>query len=195
VLEAMTKGTLRKGGPVLGDEIVFKGDGDNLLPVFSGYHLKMLERHEIMEPGKKAAIGKVHIEAVRADHPEPKALGYVFSGEGKKVGYTGDGEHYEGQEKSFRGCDYLIVNCHRPKEFPLKGYMDSEGARKLIEGAKPKEAVLAHFGMKMMRGVAEREAAWIEERTGIKTISARDGMAISTEPCQGIKGLGKFIKE
>ncbi len=195
VLEAMTHGALKKKGVVLGNEYVFRGDGDNLIPDFSKYHLNSLERHEVMEPGKKASIGKVHIEAVRADHPEAKALGYVFSGEGKKVGYTGDGEYYEGQEKHFRECDYLLVNCHRPKEYPLKGYMDSEGARKLVEGAKPNEAILTHFGMRMMRGVAEKEAAWIQDKTGTKTIAARDGMTIDSEAKQGSKGIVKFLKE
>jgi phosphoribosyl 1,2-cyclic phosphodiesterase len=191
VLEAMTQGAFKRKGVVLGNEIVFKGSED-FIPVFAKYHLKALDRHEVMEPGKKISLGKIRIEAVQAKHPEPKALGYVFSGEGKKVGYTGDGEYYEGQEASFRGCDYLLINCHRPRGFPLKGYMDSEGARKLIEGARPGTAILTHFGMRMMRGVAEKEARWIQEETGIKTIAAKDGMVIDSEGKQN-KGLGKFL--
>jgi len=193
VLEAMTEGALKKKGVVIGNELVFKGS-EEFVPVFSKYHLKTIERYEIMEPGKKASIGKVSIEAVAAKHSEPKCLGYIFSGEGMKAGYTADGEYYQGQEKHFKGCDYLVVNCHRPKDSPLKGYMDSEGARKLIEGVKPEKAILTHFGMKMMRGVAEREARWIEEKTRVKTIAARDGMSIGPEAPQK-KNLGKFISE
>jgi ribonuclease BN (tRNA processing enzyme) len=193
VLEAMTHGALKKKGVVLGNEIAFKGSED-FVPALSKYHLKSVERHEVMEPGKKASIGNVQIEAVQAKHPEPKSLGYVFSGEGLKVGYTGDGEYYDGQEKHFIGCDWLVINCHRPREFPLKGYMDSEGARKLIEGAGPGKAILTHFGMRMMRGVAEKEARWIQEETGIKTVAARDGMVIDSQGAQK-KNLGKFLKE
>jgi phosphoribosyl 1,2-cyclic phosphodiesterase len=109
-----------------------------------------------------------------------------------KAGYTADGEYYQGQEKHFKGCDYLVVNCHRPKDSPLKGYMDSEGARKLIEGVKPQKAILTHFGMKMMRGVAEKEAVWIEKKTGVKTTAARDGMSVGPEAPQK-KNLGKFL--
>jgi len=72
--------------------------------------------------------------------------------------------------------------------------MDSEGARKLIEGAKPGMVILGHFGMKMMRGVAEREAGWIQERTGVKTVAARDGMVIDSKVTQK-KSLDRFLKD
>ncbi len=194
VLEAMTQGALKKRGVVLANGHAFRG-GENLIPVFSEYHLKMLERHEVMEPGKKARIGRVSVEAVEARHTEPKALGYVFSGEGKKLGYTGDGEYYEGQESRFRSCDILVINCHRPKESPLKGYMDSEGARKLVEKVKPGTTILTHFGMRMMRGVAEREARWIAKETGLRTIAAKDGMVIDSKNMETkkVSGLGKFL--
>jgi len=192
VLEAMTHGAFKKRGIVIGNETVFKGKGNGeFIPVFSDYHLKMLEKHEIMEPGKRASIGKVQIEAVPARHPEPKALGYVFTGEGKRVGYTGDGEYYEGQEKHFMDCDCLLINCHHPRGVRYKGFMNSEDAKKLAEKTKPKTAILTHFGMRMLRGVAEREAGWIERETGVRTVAARDGMVIGPEKQKA--GLGKFI--
>lgn len=192
VLEAMTHGAFKKKGVVIGDETVFRGGGD-FLPVFSGYHLKMLDRREIMEPGKKITLGKIQIEAVRAEHPEPKALGFVFSGEGKRVGYTGDGEYYEGQEKHFRSCDWLVINCHHPRNIKYQGYMNSDGARRLIEGSKPKEAILTHFGMRMMRGMAEKDARWVQEQTGIKTMVARDGIVIDFEARKDKKGIDRFL--
>jgi len=202
VVEAMTQGALKKKGVVLGNEHVFRG-GENFIPALPKYHLDSLDRHEIMEPGKKAWIGKVLVEAVPARHTEPKALGFVFSAGKEKVGYTGDGEYYEGQERHFRNCDYLLINCHRPKGFPIKGYMDTGGAKNLIRGAKPGLAVLTHLGMKMLRGVAEKEARWIEKEADVKTIAARDGMVIDSENRQKAsadafnpktKGLGKFLE-
>jgi phosphoribosyl 1,2-cyclic phosphodiesterase len=190
VLEAMTQGALKKKGVVLGDETVFKG-GEDFVPVFSNYHLRTLERHEIMHPGNKAKIGSVEVEAVQAKHSDPKALGFVFTHGNERVGYTSDGEYYEGQESHFQGCDYLIVNCHRPKESPLPNYMDSGSARKLIGLSKPKAAVLTHFGMRMLKGEAEREASWIQKETGIKIVAARDGMILGESPEK--KSLKSFI--
>jgi ribonuclease BN (tRNA processing enzyme) len=157
-----------------------------------------------MEPGKKASIGKVQIEAVPTRHTEPKCLGYVFTGSDGRVGYTADGEYYDGQEKHFRGCDYLLINCHRPKDFPLKEFMDSEGARKLVEKSRPGTAILTHFGRRIMKGVAEKEARWIQEKTGIRTIAARDGMIVDGENASvdafshgsafnRKSGIGKFL--
>jgi ribonuclease BN (tRNA processing enzyme) len=190
VLEAMTHGAFKKRGAVLGNEIVFKGS-EEFVPVFSSYHLKALGRQEMMAPGNKASIGKVKVETVQAIHPEPKALGFVFSGEGKRVGYTGDGEYYEGQERHFRDCDYLLINCHHPAGVRYKGFMNSEDAKNLIEKAGPGTAVLTHFGMRMMRGVAEKEARRIQEETGIKTVAAKDGMVMGNET--GEKGLEKYL--
>ena len=194
VLEAMTQGALKKKGTVLANETAFKGS-DDFVPVFSKYHLKAAGRCEAMEPGKKASLGNVQIEAIRAEHPEPKALGYVFSGEGLKVGYTGDGEHYEGQEKHFRGCDYLLINCPHPRGTKYKGFMNAEEARKLIEGAQPGTAVLTHFGMRMMRGVAEKEARWVQEEARIKTVAARDGMVIDSGAGRRRPGIERFLKK
>jgi len=53
--------------------------------------------------------------------------------------------------------------------------MSADKAKILIERAKPKLAILQHLGMKMLFGVAEREAKWIEQETGIKTVAAKDG--------------------
>jgi len=55
------------------------------------------------------------------------------------------------------------------------GHMTADKAKILVGRAKPKLAILQHFGMKMLFGVAEKEAKWIEQETGIKTIAARDG--------------------
>jgi phosphoribosyl 1,2-cyclic phosphodiesterase len=193
VVEAMTHGAFKKRGVVVANQTVFKGDED-FLPVFSKYHLRMLERYEIMEPGKKTYLGRVQIEAVPAKHSEPNSLGYVFTGDGKKIGYTGDGEYYEGQDGHFRGCDYLLINCHHPRGIKYKGFTNAEEAKKLVEKAKPGAAILTHFGMKMMRGVAEGEARWIQEETGIKVMAARDGMVIDSEAKHG-KGIGKFLNK
>ncbi len=190
VLEAMTQGALKKKGVVLGNEHVFKG-GEDFVPVFSNYHLKTLERHEIMHPGSKSSIGSVQVEAVKAKHSDSQTLGFVFHSGTEKVGYTSDGEYYEGQEKHFSDCDFLIINCHRPRDSALGNYMDSGAAKKLVEMAKPKAAVLTHFGMRMMRDVAEGEARWIEKETGIKTIAAKDGMVLG-ETKKAQQGLGRF---
>ena len=51
-------------------------------------------------------------------------------------------------------------------------------ALKLLEDIRPGLAVLTHFGMSMINAGPEEEAAYLEEETGVPTISASDMMYI-----------------
>lgn len=176
VLESMTRGTRVKRGVLLGDEYVIRG-GKEYRPAISPFHLKLPKRYKVMEPGKKTRIGKIEITATPTRHGEDKALGFVFRGS-RTLGFTGDGEYYEGQERHFRGCDSLLVNVLRPRGTNWPEHMNTEQAAEIISGVKPKTAVIQHFGMKMIRAGPGKEAKWIEKKTGVKTIAARDGMKL-----------------
>ncbi len=180
VVEAMTVGANKKRGVIIGSKNVIKG-GEKHRAVFSPYHLNAVERYEILVPGKETKISNIKIRATPVKHGDSKGVGFVFEGEKNRVGYTSDGEYFEGQEKYFTGCDVLMINCLRPRNDSWPEHMDSGQAKELITKARPKIAVLKHFGTKMLRGVAEKEAAWIEKETGIRTIAARDGMVLETE--------------
>lgn len=176
VVEAMTVGTHEKKGVIVGNVSVIRGKG-KYHPVFSSYHLDAVRKYEILEPGKSITVGEIRIAASPTRHGDDEGIGFVFNGE-KRVGYTSDGEYFEDQEKYFKGCDILIVNCLRPRKETWPTHMNSEQAMKLIGEVKPKIAVLKHFGVKVLKVGPEKEAAWIEKETGIRTVAATDGMVL-----------------
>ncbi len=190
VIEAMTEGTRKKRGVLVGSESVIRGKGD-FIQVVSPYHLKALERVIIMKPGSKIKVGKVEIKTTKTKHGDPSCVGFVFSGS-KVIGYAGDGEYFKGQEDYFRGCEYLIVNCLRPRTKTWPEHMNAAMAEIFISKVRPKLAILQHFGMLMLRGVAEREAKIIQKNTGVKTITAKDGMVLGSGNKEQT-GLKKFI--
>jgi phosphoribosyl 1,2-cyclic phosphodiesterase len=192
VIESMTGGTRKKRGVLIGNEHVIKG-GDSYRPVVSPFHLKLLERYEIMKPGDKTKIGNIGITATPTRHKEKKALGFVFRGS-KTLGFTGDGEYFESQEKYLKGCDYLLVNVLRPDGVEWPGHMNTEKAAKLISKVRPKLAVLQHFGMKMLKANPEKESERIEKETGVRTTAARDGMTIDFEKESSKPSLRKWIR-
>lgn len=191
VIESMTEGTRKKKGILIGNENVIKG-GKEYRPAISPFHLKLVERYEILRPGEKTKIGNIEIRATPTKHGEEKALGFVFKGS-KTFGYVGDGEYFEGQEKHFKGCDYLLVNVLRPRNVKWPEHMNTNQAAKLIGLVKPRLAILQHFGMIMLRANPEREAKWIEKQTGVRTIAARDGMKIDFEKESSKPSLKKWI--
>ncbi len=191
IIESMTDGTRKKRGVLTGNEYVIKG-GKDYRPAISPFHLKLLERYEILKPGGKTKIGNIEITATQTKHGEEKALGFVFKGS-KTLGYTGDGEYFQGQEKYFKGCDYLLLNVLRSRGTKWPEHMNTEHAAKLVSKVRPSLAVIQHFGMLMLKANPEKEATWIEKQTGVRTIAAHDGMTIDFEKSSE-HGLDKWIK-
>jgi phosphoribosyl 1,2-cyclic phosphodiesterase len=193
VIESMTEGTRKKRGVLIGNEYVIRG-GEEYRPAVSPFHLKLLERYEILKPGEETNIGKIEITATPTKHGEEKALGFVFRGP-KTLGYVGDSEYFEGLEDHFRNCDCLVLNVLRPRNVSWPEHMNSNQAAELIGLVKPKLAVIQHFGMRMLKANPEREAKWIEKQTGVRTIAARDGMTIDLDKGRPERrGLGKWAK-
>jgi len=176
IIESMTDGTRKKRGVLLGNGHAING-GDDYRQVVSPFHLRLLERYKVLKPGDKIKVGDIEITATPAKHREDQALGFVFRGS-KSVGYAGDGEYYPGMEKHFEGCDCLILNVLRPRSANWPGHMNTAQAKELISKVKPKLAIIQHFGMLMIKANPEKEAQWIEEQTGVKTIAAKDGMKL-----------------
>ena len=173
IIEATTYGAKKKKGFLISNENVIKGSEEFRAHV-SKYHLGILEKCYIAKPDEKFNFLNIKLETTKCNHDEDKCMGFVLEDE-KKLGYTADTEYYEGLENYFIGCDCLIINCLRPRNSKPYGHMTVDKAKILIERAKPKLAILQHFGMKMVFGNAEREAKLIEKNTGVKTIAAKDG--------------------
>ncbi len=190
-IECMTRGVTKKNGVFASNSMVIRGNKEHP-PILDRYHSKMLDRIDIMKPSDSIMVGRVRVTATPTKHGDDKGMGFVLEGEDLRIGYTGDGEYFPGMEKHFGDCDYLIMNVLRPRTDAWPGHMNTEGARKLVSGAKPGQAIIKHLGMRMLNGVAEREAAWIEKETRIRTMVARDGMIISAGPA---KRPGKKIPE
>jgi phosphoribosyl 1,2-cyclic phosphodiesterase len=192
-IESMTKGATKKRGVFISSSSVINGGKDNP-PILDSFHKEKLERLEVMSPGDTLKLGKVRVKATPTEHRDAEGLGFLFEGEGMRIGYTGDGEYFRGMEKHFMGCDFLVMNVLRPRTDEWPGHMNSEGALRLVSGARPERAVMQHFGMKMLSGVAEKEAAWISSQSGVKTVAARDGMVITQgKPGKGGRTLESFL--
>jgi len=72
----------------------------------------------------------------------------------------------------------LIACVTRPLGQRIPHHLSTEDAGYLIEKTKPELAVITHFGMRVIQENPETQAKWIEERSGVKTIAARDFMML-----------------
>jgi phosphoribosyl 1,2-cyclic phosphodiesterase len=178
-VEAMTRGMTRRRGVLAAPRSVLFGN-EVCGPAISKYHQQMPERVIETRPGVGFTIDDVRVLAAEARHTDPDTVGYRLETRYVGgIGYTSDTEYFEGVGKSYEGVRLLLLCVMRPSGEPWKGHMTTEDAVKIVEEAGPEKVVTTHFGMKMIFRGPTREAKMIEEKTGVPTLAASDGMRIS----------------
>jgi len=178
MIEAMTHGMTRKHGVLAAARSVLVGN-DAVEASISKYHQQMVEQRIEATPDAKFKVGGTEISATRAGHTDPDAVGFKFETEFGAFAYTSDSEHFEGIAKYYQHLKLLILCVMRPSGKPWKGHMTTDDAARIIEEARPEQAVLTHLGMKMILEGPAREAEFIQERTGVPTVAAVDGMVLN----------------
>ncbi len=179
LIEAMTRGMTKKRGMLAASNSVLRGNTE-VEPGISKYHQSMPAHVIACKQDTEFDIDNMHVVCTRAKHSDPDAIGFRFetSAQGD-FAYTSDSEYFEGMGKTYTGVRLLMLCVLRPAGRPWKGHMTTDDAIKIIEEAKPEMAVLTHFGMQMIFKGPEKEAKLIEEKTGVPTVAAQDGMHIA----------------
>ncbi len=178
LIEAITRGMLKKRGTVAAPPNILSGNTQSG-QVISTYHQKMLEKVIEVKPGVNFKVKDTKIVALETRHTDAEAVGFRFDiPEVGAIGYTADTEYFEGIEKGYKGVRLLILCVMRPVGSPWKGHMTPKDAAKIVGEVKPEMAVATHFGMKMLYSGPTYEVRLIEEKTGVPTIAAFDGMKL-----------------
>ncbi len=176
LIEAMTGGMLKKRGIVAAPPNILSGNMETG-PVISTYHQRMTGEVIEVKPGVNFRVSDTNVVATETRHTDPEAVGFRFEiPEVGAIGYTADTQYFEGIEEGYRGVRLLIICVMRPLGSPWKGHMTPRDAAKIVEEIKPEFVVATHFGMKMLYSEPAHEVKLIEEKTGVPTVAAFDGM-------------------
>ncbi|MEM4481054.1 MAG: MBL fold metallo-hydrolase [Candidatus Bathyarchaeia archaeon] len=199
LIEAMTRGMTKKRGVLAASKSVLKGNSV-CEPSISKYHQQMVEQVIEAVPNTRFQVADLTVSATEARHTDPDAVGFRF--ETKEYGdfaYTSDTQYFKGIGKHYEGVRLLMLCVMRPAGKPWEGHMTTEDAIKIVEEARPEQAVLTHLGMQMIFHGPAREAKLIEEKTGTPTVAATDGMRIlfgekiEVKTAKQKEGLDKFF--
>jgi len=201
MVEAMTRGMLKKRGIVAAPPNILMGNKETG-PAISTYHQQMIQRVIVVKPGVNFMVGRTKVVSTQARHTDPEAVGFRFEiPEVGAIGYTADTEYFEGIEEEYRGVRILIVSVMRPLGSPWTGHMTPKEAVRLVDAVKPEMAVATHFGMKMLFSGPSYEVKLIEEKTGVPTVAAFDGMKLRVgeqitvgRTDRNQQGLEEFLK-
>ena len=179
LIEAMSHGTRRRRGVLLASRSVLHGN-EICEQAISNYHQGMPERVIEANVGTTVNIGDLKVRVAGARHSDPDTVGFRFeSAEYGGFAYIPDSEYFEGIRGDYEGVRLLILSVLRPSGKPWKGHMTTDDAVRIINETRPEMAVITHFGMQMIFRGPAREAKLIEERTGVPTAAAVDGMHIT----------------
>jgi phosphoribosyl 1,2-cyclic phosphodiesterase len=177
LIEAMTRGMTRRQGLLAAPKGVLEG-GDQCEVSISKYHQQMVGRKIEVAPGLKFEVGNITVSTTEARHTDPDAVGFRFETGLGDFAYTSDTEYYEGIAQYYKGVRLLALCVMRPSGKPWKGHMSTDDAIRIVDEAHPGQAVLTHLGMSMLLRGPEKEARLIQEKTGVPTVSALDGMVV-----------------
>jgi len=181
VIDAMTHNGLDKKGVLIATSSVITGS-ENEHAIVTEYHKKCVERIITLEPGKKIEIEDVEILATPAEHTDPTTIGLKISTPEFTMGYTSDTAYTTEVVNAYKECDIIIINMPHPKgtskEDKKKG-LSSDDAAEMIKKINPRLAIITHFGLKMVKSDPLMEAREIQQKTGVQTIAAKEGMQVN----------------
>ena len=173
MIEAMSGGSFRPRGVLIAPKDALEGQDPVVLKYVRGYirnNIKVLGR------SLKYSLDGVAIEAAaQMVHADVEAFGLKFAF-GKTLGYITDTKFFPGLPEAFRGCDCLVINMVRITHDARFEHLIPEDVIKILRVAKPKAALLNHFGMQVVKAGPDAVAGRIQAATGVRTIAAADGM-------------------
>jgi len=192
LIEAMTHGCKKRRGLLAASDSVLKGH-QTLGPAVSDYHASKPAEVKALKPGDSFRIDDLKIRATKTFHSDPSAIGLRIESKDGVISMTGDTSLKEEVFKEHMGCDVLVLSVTRPLQARIPHHLATEDAAEIAKAVKPKLALLTHFGMRFIGANPEVQANWVEKETGIRTVSAWDGMSLTLK--EGVPSVQKGVSK
>jgi phosphoribosyl 1,2-cyclic phosphodiesterase len=176
MIEAMTEGGFRRRGTLF-----CPGDALDDDPVVLRYLRDFPEHLVRLEPECEYRLGELAFSTTPRHIHGAETYGFRFGdlsdGRLPRLGWVTDSKYYEGIAEQHCAEVMLIhtVLAHSRPELPHLGLDDAE---RIIAAARPRLAVITHYGMQVWRAHPWEVAAEISQRTGVDVKAARDGMSL-----------------
>ena len=176
VIDGMTGGGLKKRGELFAPAEALEGEDTVILNYLKGF----LENITPLRAESDYSAGNLRFStSVRHIHAA-ETYGLKFELGGQKVSLIADTLFFPELIDSYKGSDVLIINTVRLKPHESQDIMHlcACDVRKLVEGIRPREVYLTHFGMTMLQAKPRKVAAELSESLGIKITAVTDGMEL-----------------
>jgi len=172
LIAAMTLNGIDKHGVLVASESFLKSG------FLTDFHKDCVEKIIAAKPGKKIGIENIEVRALETEHTDKETVGFKFFTPKFILIYTSDTKYKKELIDQYKKADILILNHTYPFKTKKPKTLSSDDIVKIIKKAKPKLAILTHFGKKLLNINPIYEAREIQKQTGVQVIAAEDGTAI-----------------
>ena len=176
VVESATQSTKVKKDLLIAPKDAIEGEE----PVFLKYLRKGIKNIVYTNENLNIEYKDINIKAhIKHKHRGADTYGLSFESKNKKIVYVPCGRFFEDMLYAYpKNADIMIFNTTFVKPKPAIDHLSAKDVKKMISYLNPKLAVLTHFSIHMLKENPDEVANNIEKETGIKTISAKDGMKL-----------------
>lgn len=174
MIEAMTQGGFKSKG-----ELFTPADALNDDPVVLRYLRHFLDNIHTLEEGGTYSLRDIGFNTpVRHIHGV-ETYGIKFQSSKYVISLIADTRYFPELPGHYSKSDLLILNVvrHEAAGMSLRvDHLNLEDVKVLIKEAKPRVAIMTHFGMTMVRAKPWELADKLSDELGTRVIAARDGM-------------------
>lgn len=173
LIEAMTEGGFRPRGT-----LYCPGDALDEDPVVFKYLRDFPNEVVRLQPNADYRLQDIAFSTTRRHVHGVETYGFRFgAGPVPALGWVTDSKFYDGIAEDHQAEVMLIhtVLAHSRPELPHLGLDDAE---RIIAQARPRLAVITHYGMTVWRARPWEVAADLAQRTGVEVKAARDGLVL-----------------
>ncbi|HEX9098540.1 MAG TPA: MBL fold metallo-hydrolase [Candidatus Dormibacteraeota bacterium] len=169
MVEAMTEGGFRHRGRLFCPSDALDDD-----PVVLQYLRHFPQEVVRLQPETAYDVNGFAFTTTRRHVHQAETFGFRFAG---KLGWVTDSEYYEGIAEQHR-AEVMIIHLVLMECRAGLPHLCLADAERIIRDAKPRLAILTHFGMTVWRAHPWDLAADLTQRLGTEVKAARDGMVL-----------------
>ena len=168
MIEGMTEGGFKHRGRLYCPADALDDD-----PVVLKYLRGFPEEVIRLRPETEYRVGSIAFTTTPAHPHGAETYGFRF---GEQLGWVTDSAYYDGIAEQHR-AEVMVIHVVLRERRPLP-HLCLDDAEAIIRAARPRLAILTHFGMTMWRAHPWELAAQLSESTGVEVKAARDGMTV-----------------
>jgi phosphoribosyl 1,2-cyclic phosphodiesterase len=169
MVEAMTEGGFHRRGRLFCPSDALDDD-----PVVLRYLRQFPEEVVRLAPETAYTVKDLSFTTSPRHKHQVETFGFRF---GDKLGWVTDSAYYDGIAEQHR-ADVMIIHVVLMQCRAELPHLCLDDAERIIREAKPRLAILTHFGMTVWRAHPWELAAELSQRLGTEVRAARDGMRL-----------------